>query len=217
MPLNLLRHYLGDAYFFNGTACAGKSTLSKAFAARHGFDWLSENLLNERMKGLMEAAWQPAWWAGPRDGAPAKDWERHFGRPPEEYRAWLDACIAETVPLMVLELIRLSAGGPVVVDLPFAVQTSIEIAAPGHLMFLLTTEAFVVRDYYGRPDDQGLFALLKSLNNAEELIENGKKTLICGHQKFLDEVYQSGLPFLMRDNNRTVESTLQLIDRIFGF
>jgi hypothetical protein len=36
-PLNLLRDALRDAYFFKGTACAGKSTLSRAFAQKQGF------------------------------------------------------------------------------------------------------------------------------------------------------------------------------------
>ncbi|MDR2514185.1 MAG: hypothetical protein LBD02_03120 [Christensenellaceae bacterium] len=81
------------------------------------------------------------------------------------------------------------------VDLPFAVQTSIKLAAPGHLLFLLSAEEQLVRDYCGRPDGQGLTALLNSLNNAPFLIENGKKRSLSGTNKPLTKSLGAACPF----------------------
>ena len=40
---NILKHYLKNVYFVCGTACGGKSTLSRALAEKHGHFVLANN------------------------------------------------------------------------------------------------------------------------------------------------------------------------------
>jgi hypothetical protein len=48
IPVNVLKNYLCDVYFFCGTTCGGKTTISRAFAEKHGFQWLSEDVMNDK-------------------------------------------------------------------------------------------------------------------------------------------------------------------------
>ena len=42
-------------------------------------------------------------------------------------------------------------------------------------------------------------------------------TACGGNQLYLDELYESGLFYIMRDDNSTVEKTLMLVEQHFGF
>jgi len=211
IPLNILRRYLRDVYFFCGTACGGKTTLSKAFAEKHGFLWLSEFELLGLMDNIADPVYQPACCAS------FTGWEAYFNRPYKEYAQWLNACTAEQVPLMVLELLKRSAERPVAVDMPFSVQSALELAAPGHLVFLVTTPENAVRDYCNRPSHKEILDEIMRLKNPEKALSNMNRTLEYITQNMLDEVYQSGAPWIMRGDGSTVEGTLALVEEYFGF
>jgi len=207
---NILRHYLRDVYFFCGTPCGGKTTIAKAFAQKHGAQYLSEFELYGEMDKIFEPAYQPACCAEPLDR------EAFYHRDYKEWAQWGDDVTAEVVPLMVMELVKRSASGPVAVDLPFSVQTAIELAAPGHLVFLVTTPEIVVRDYCNRPDHTHHLDEILQLRDPAKALANFHRTLGYITQRTLDDLNQHSLHYIMRDDTSTVEHTLALVEQYFG-
>lgn len=55
-----------------------------------------------------------------------------------------------------------------------------------------------------------------SLRDPETALANCNKMLAYGNQLFLDELYRSGLFYIMRDDTSTVENTLMLVEKHFG-
>jgi len=208
---NLLKHYLRNIYFFCGTACGGKTTISKAFAEKHGLLWLDEDTLNQKMRQLADPAHQPAWCARPAD------WEAYFNRPYREYHKWLCDCGDEQLPLVLLELIRLSADRMVAADMfNMPISAAMELTEPNRIVFLVTTPERVVRDYYDRPGHREIYDCIMGLSDPERALKNTSKTLAYGTQVFLDELFQSGMFYVMRDDDSTVENTLGLVEGHFG-
>ena len=209
---NLLKHYLRNVYFFCGTACGGKTTISKAFADRHGLVWLDEDTLNKQMADIAEPGHQPAWCSRPTD------WEAYFNRPYKEYHQWLSDCGDEMLPMELLELTRLSADRQVAVDMyNMPPKIALDLTEPNRIVFLVTTPERVVRDYYDRPGHREIYDCIMSLRDPVASLENCNKMLMYGNQLYLDELYESGLFFIMRDDSSTVEKTLMHVERHFRF
>jgi hypothetical protein len=208
---NLLKYYLRDVYFFCGTACGGKTTVSKAFADKHGLTWLDEDTLNRRMADLAAPEHQPAWCSRP------DDWELYFNRPYKEYYQWLSDCGNELLPMELLELIRLSANRRVAVDMyNMPPETALELTDPNRIVFLVTTPERVVQDYYHRPGHRDIYDCIMGLRDPEASLNNCNQMLMYGNQLYLDALYQSGLYYIMRDDNSTVDGTLTLVEKHFG-
>ncbi|MCL2709119.1 MAG: hypothetical protein FWF03_08400, partial [Defluviitaleaceae bacterium] len=203
IPNNLLKRYLRNVYFFCGTACGGKTTISKAFAKKHDFLWLAEDTLNELMEEAAEPNHQTAWRSRPAD------WETYFNRPHEEYHRWLTECGNEMLPLVILELIRLSANAKVAVDMVgMPPKIAMELTEPERIAFLVATPERVTREYYDRPGHRAVYECIMGLRDPEAALANTNKTLAHGTRLLLDELYQSGLFYVMRDDESTVEKTL---------
>jgi len=208
---NILKHYLKNVYFFCGTACGGKTTISKAFAQKHGFIWLDEDTLNKQMAAIADPEYQPAWCSRPID------WEVYFNRPYKEYHHWLSDCGDEMLPMELLELIRLSADQKVAVDMyNMPPKMALELTETNRIVFLVTTPERVIRDYYNRPGHREIYDCIMNLRDPEAALENCNKMLVYGNQLFLDELNQSGLFFIMRDDNSTIKDTLALVENHFS-
>ena len=209
---NLLKHYLRDVLFFCGTACGGKTTVSKAFARKHGLYWLDEDTLNAKMDGLAEPAHQSAWCARPQDP------QTYFNRPYLQWHQWLADCGREMLPMQLLELIRLSADRPVAADLyNMPPSLAMELTEPGRIVFLVTTPERVVRDYYDRPDHRAIRACIMGLADPRAALDNCNKTLAHGTRAYLDELERTGLFTITRDDASTVADTLSRVEKHFGF
>ena len=163
------------------------------------------------MAAIAEPLHQPAWCSRPTD------WEVYFNRPYKEYHCWLSDCGNELLPMELLELIRLSANRRVAVDMyNMPPKIAVELTEPSRIVFLVTTPERVVRDYYDRPSHREIYDCIMSLRDPEAALENCNKMLAYGNRLFLDEIYKSGLYYIMRDENSTVENTLALVEAHFG-
>lgn len=210
IPINILRSYLRDVYFFCGTACGGKSTISRAFAEKHGFHWLSEDTINDKYQALAEPESQPAQFDR------SADWTEHFLRPVDEYWRWLTRISEEQAPIMLLEAIRLSAEKPVAFDCAMPLHMVLEVCQPDRLVFLVTDPERAARENLSRPDHQNLTMLIESLTRADEIKENIHKLFVYGNAQSLDGIQRSGRFCITRDDNSTVEKTLATVEKHFG-
>lgn len=210
IPVNILQHYLRNVYFFCGTACGGKSTISRAFAEKHGFHWLSEHVINDKYAALAEPAYQPAQFDRPAD------WTEYFLRPVDEYWQWLTRIFEEQAPLMLLEAIQLSAKKTVVFDCAMPIRMVLEVCPPERLVFLVTDPERAARENLSRPDHRNLANCIERLARADEIKENIYNLFVYGNARSLDEIRRSGRFCIARDDNSTIEKTLAAVEKHFG-
>ena len=110
-------------------------------------------------------------------------------------------------------------GRPVFVDTNICVETLREIAAPGRVLIMLADPEISVRRFFERPDreKQFLYRLILEEPDPEKAMENYRQglTRINSRDRY-DRFLHSGFPVLLRDEGRSVEETLGLVERIFG-
>lgn len=204
-----------NAYFIIGNAYAGKSTLARLLAERHGGILCGENWHDSYPEPLDVAEFPALLYT--RD---LKDWRAFIRRSPEEYEAWYDAVSRECEILELRMLPKICAQGrPVFVDTNISVETLKTIAAPGHVLIMLADPNVSVRRFFERPDaeKQYLYRLILEEPDPEAAMENFRKCLsrINSRERY-DRLLSAGFPVLLRDETRTAEETLALAERIFG-
>ncbi len=206
---------LDNAYFINGTAYAGKSTLVRGLARRHGGVACEENYHDALLDGLDAREFPCLCYS--RD---LRDWHDFIRRSPEAYEAWYDGVSreCETLELRLLpDICR--RGKPVFVDTNISPETLRTLAAPGHVLMMLADPEVSVNRFFDRPDreKQFLYRLLQEEPDPAAAMENYRRGLMrinsrARYERFL----RSGFPVLLRDEERTIEETLALAERIFG-
>ena len=204
-----------NAYFINGTAYAGKSTMVKLLAERHGGIACGENYHDAYPDKLDPAEFPCLTYA--RD---LKDWHDFVRRSPEEYEAWYDGVTKECEVLelrMLPEICR--RGKPVFVDTNISPETLRTVAAPGHVLIMLADPEISVSRFFQRPDreKQFLYRLLMDEPDPEAAMENYRRGLMRINSRVrYDRFLHAGFPVLLRDEDRTVEETLFLVEKRFG-
>ena len=204
-----------NAYFINGTAYAGKSTLVKRLAEKHGGVACEENYHDDYPDRLDPAEFPCLCYT--RD---LTDWHDFIRRSPEEYEAWYDGVTKECE---ILELRMLpdicSRGRPVFVDTNISPETLRTVAAPGHVLIMLADPEISVSRFFERPDreKQFLYRLLLDEPDPAAAMENYRRGLMrINSRARFDRFLHAGFPVLLRDENRTVEETLALAEKAFS-
>ncbi len=203
------------AYFINGTAYAGKSTLVKLLAQRHGGTACEENYHDAYPDRLDPTEFPCLCYA--RD---LKDWHDFIRRSPEDYEAWYDGVSreCETLELRLLPEIC-GRGKPVFVDTNISPETLKRVAAPGHVLLMLADPEVSVRRFFERPDreKQFLYRLILDEPDPAAAMENFRQCLLrINSRERYDRFLHSGFPVLLRDEKRSIEETASLAERIFG-
>ena len=203
-----------NAYFINGTAYAGKSTLVKRLAEKHGGIACEENYHDAYPDRLDPAEFPCLCYT--RD---LRDWRDFVRRSPEEYEAWYDGVTKECE---ILELRMLpdicSRGRPVFVDTNISPETLRTVAAPGHVLILLADPEISVSRFFERPDreKQFLYRLILDEPDPAAALENYRRGLLrINSRERYDRFLRAGFPVLLRDENRTAEEAAALAERIF--
>ena len=204
-----------NAYFINGTAYAGKSTMVKLLAERHGGVACEENY-HDAYDAVLDPAEFPCLCYA-RD---LRDWHDFVRRSPEAYEAWYDGVTKECEVLELRMLPRICGQSkPVFVDTNIAPETLKTVAAPGHVLILLADPDVSVRRFFERPDreKQFLYSLLQEEPDPAAAMENYRQGLMrINSPARYDRFLHAGFPVLLRDDNRTVEETLRLVEKVFG-
>jgi len=149
-----------------------------------------------------------------------EDWHDFIRRSPEEYEAWFDAVSRECEILEMRILAELcSRGRPVFVDTNISPETLHAVAEEGHALIMLADPEISVRRFFDRPDreKQFLYRLILEEPEPEKAMENYRRGLrrINSRERY-DRFLRSGFPVILRDESRSVEETLGLVERVFG-
>jgi len=207
---NILKHHLRNVYFLAGTACGGKTTMSKLIAHKYGFFLYDEHIFSSEHREMTNALEQPAMMRK------FPDWETYFNRPVQEYSAWLSDALAEELEMSLIDLIKLSQQQKVVADIHIDPEVAKRITEYGRIAFLVAEPELVVKDYYHRPDHRAIYDCIMGLPDPQKALQNCSDTLRYSITKTLQSVYESGMYTIKRDENSTVQATLALLEAHFG-
>ncbi|MBR1584142.1 MAG: hypothetical protein IJ662_01215 [Clostridia bacterium] len=203
------------AYFITGTAYAGKSTMVKLLAEKHGGITCEENYHNRLLPELDPADFPCVTYT--RD---LQDWHDFIRRTPQEYAAWSEGAAkeCEILELRILNDLR-SQDKPIFVDTNISLETLKTVAAPGHVLIMLADPAVSVSRFFDRPDreKQFLYRLILEEPDPERAMENYRQglKLINSREKY-DRFLHAGFPVILRDESRSVAETLALAEKALG-
>ena len=212
---NILKYVLQNTYFINGTAYAGKSTMVRLLAERHDGICCGENYHDALMEAV-DAEHQPnlCYFQTMRD------WQEFVNRTPQEYDSWISGCSREAAGLELVRLIQLAAEGKrVFVDTNISVETLREISDYRHVALLLAPQSVSVDRFFEREDADKQFILeqIRRAENPEKTMENYRNCLaVINSPEKYRAFEQSGFFTLVRDEERTVEQTLGILEKHFG-
>lgn len=204
-----------NIYFINGTAYAGKSTMVKLLAEKHGGIACEENYHDRLLPELSKEQFPCLTYT--RD---LKDWHDFIRRTPEEYEAWFDGVSkeCEILELRILEDLR-KQEKPVFVDTNISIETLKTITDDSHVMIMLADPQISVRRFFERPDweKQFLYKLIMEEPDPEYAMDNFRQCLTrINSQESYNRFLHSGFNVTIRDENRSIEQTLAILEKVFG-
>lgn len=204
-----------NVYFINGTAYAGKSTMVKLLAKRHNGIACEENYHNVLLPELDRREFPNLTYT--RD---LEDWHDFIRRTPDEYAAWIQGVSkeCETLELRLLREMR-TDGKPVFVDTNISLETLKTVSDRDHVLIMLADPDISVNLFFNRPDreKQFLYRLMMEEPDPEHALQNFRNCLAqINSQENYDAFLHSGFRVLLRDEKRTIEETLALVERELG-
>ncbi len=212
---NILRHMLNDAYFLNGTAYAGKSTMARLLAERFDGVLCGENY-HDALMDATDAAHQPSL----NYFKTMSGWREFVTRAPDVYEQWLDGGAREAAEMEIALLLRLSAQGKkLFVDTNIAPEVLREIAQPSHVAIMLAPQSMSVDRFFDRddPDKQFLLRVLEECPDPAAAKANFRACLAQYNSRERYEAFASaGLPVFVRDESDTIEGMFDRLARHFG-
>lgn len=202
-------------YFFNGTAYAGKSTLVKYLAEKHGGIACEENYHDALLPSLDKNAFPCLTYT--RDLA---DWHDFIRRSPDEYEAWVKGVSreCEILELQILESLPRD-GRPIFVDTNISPDTLRKISDKNHVLIMLAPPEISVERFFNRPDreKQFLYRLIMEEKDPDAALENFRQCLARINSRENYEMFlRSGFQVLHRDEGRTIAETAALAERMLG-
>lgn len=207
--------YFENAYFVIGTSYAGKSTMVKELAEKHNGIACEENYHDNYPEVLDKNEFPCLTYT--RD---LVDWHDFIRRSPKEYKDWIDGAKKECE---VLELRMLpdicSQGKPVFVDTNICIEKLKQIAPMNHTVVLLSDPKISISRFFDRPDPekQFLYKLMLEEPDPQKALDNYRQglELICSQESY-NELLNSGFNVIFRDENRSIERTLSLVEEALG-
>lgn len=212
---NIIRYILKNAYFITGTAYAGKSTMVKLLAEKHGGIECGENY-HDKLMDAIDAEHQPnLCYFDTMSG-----WQEFVTRTPEQYDAWMTGVAREAQDLELIMLLRLAeTGKKIFVDTNLSLETLKAIAAPDHVAMMLAPQEMSVSRFFDRPDveKQFLYQELMKCPDPEAALANYRKVLEKVNSKeHYDEFANSGFFVWKRSEDSTIEEALDALETHFG-
>lgn len=203
-----------NIYFITGTAYAGKSTLAKYLANKYEAILCGENYHDEYFNEL-----DPKEFPNLNYTRNLLDWHDFIRRTPNEYEAWIDGVSKECEKLELIILDNLSKTNKLIfVDTNISLDTLKKITDPSHVLIMLADPSISVNRFFERPDreKQFLYKLLISEENPEKALANFRECLerINSIERY-NEFLNSGFNVILRDDKRSIEETLNLVEKKF--
>lgn len=203
---------MDDIYYIIGTAYAGKSTMVKLLAQKYDGIACEENYHDSMVDEKLDKEEFPC-LCYTRD---LQDWREFIRRTPDEYETWIDGVAreCEVLELKILEELK-KQERKIFVDTNISIQTLKKISDTDHVLVMLSDQMVSVNRFFERPDreKQFLYRLLMQEPNPNAAMANFREMLtrVNSKEKY-DRFLHSGFRVLLRDDNRTVNETLEIVE-----
>lgn len=207
---NVIREFLKNVYFVTGTACGGKTTISRELAKRHNLLVYDIDAQFANHQKISNATFQPAM------NKTFKDADEFFGRTVDEYKKWLLKNTREQLDFVLLDLIRLSQNQIVLCDCHLTMEQAETITEPSRIVFLIKEPSNIIDDYCERPDHQDFCDFINSASDVEKAKETCNATLRSLNEKHYSDIKKSDYFWLERTCTSTVAETVEKVERHFG-
>ncbi len=203
---------MDDIYYIIGTAYAGKSTMVKLLAQKYDGIACEENYHDSMVDEKLDKEEFPC-LCYTRD---LQDWREFIRRTPDEYETWIDGVAkeCEVLELKILEELK-KQERKIFVDTNISIQTLKRISDTDHVLVMLSDQMVSVNRFFERPDreKQFLYRLLMQESDPDAAMANFREMLIRVNSKEkYDRFLHSGFQVLLRDDNRTVNETLEIVE-----
>ncbi|MDR1388494.1 MAG: hypothetical protein LBJ31_00760 [Treponema sp.] len=197
---NIIKYYLRNVYFINGTAYAGKSTMVKIISEKYDMIFCGENYHSIFPKEYLDKEIQP----GLCYLQAMKDWQEFINRTPEEYEKWINDSSKEATEIEIMELVKLSfMNKKIIVDTNISIENLMKISDYNHIALMICRPEISIENFFQRKDEDKIFIFeqIKKAKNPEKTMKNFKECLFKINNK---ETYlkfkNSGLFVLEREN-----------------
>ncbi len=194
---HILKHYLKNCYFINGTAYAGKSTMCRLLSEKYSMLHMEENYETDRFLSVARPDKQKDFTYFLR----MKGFEEYVMRPPEEFERWLMSVSEEVSEFEIAHLISVSKDKKVIVDTNLSPETLKRVSSFNRTALMLAEESMSVQKFFDRmdPEKNMILRTIASMPNAEEAYQNFKNCIARVNSRSHFEKYQnSGLFTLLR-------------------
>ena len=203
-----------NVYFIIGNAYAGKSTMVKLLSEKYKGYWCYENYHNVMLDKLDKDEYPYVTYT--RD---LVDWHDFIRRSPDEYERWINGASKECEKLELMMLDDIIKNNELVfVDTNISIETLKKISDKDHVLVMLTDNNESINRFFDRPDKekQFLYQLIMEEKDPEKALDNFRECLIrINSKESYDKLLKSGFNVLFKDNNRSVEETLGLVEEMF--
>ncbi len=202
-----------NVYFFNGSAYAGKSTMVKRLAEKYDGIACEENYHEALMDSIDYEEFPNLGYM-----AQLTDWADFIRRTPEEYASWVagGSKECEILELRILEELVTKTDKKIFVDTNISLETLREISDVNHVMIMLADPQISVSRFFDRPDreKQFLYQLLLQEKDPSAAMANFRECLSrVNSQENYDMFLHSGFHVLLRDEKRSIEETMQIVEK----
>ena len=212
---NILKYLLKNVYFITGTAYAGKSTMVRMLAEKHGGIECGENYHDALMSAIDKEHQPNLSYFETMSG-----WQEFVTRTPEQYDAWMTGVAREAQDLELIILLRLAeTGKKIFVDTNISLEALHAIAEPDHVAIMLAPQEMSVSRFFDRPDieKQFIYQELMKCPDPQAALANYRKVLEKVNSKeHYDEYANSGFFVTVRTEERTLEEALLALETHFG-
>ncbi len=205
---------MDDIYYIIGTAYAGKSTMVKLLAEKYEGIACEENYHDQLVDEKLDKNEFPC-LCYTRD---LQDWREFIRRTPEEYASWIDGVAkeCEILELRILKELK-KQGHRIFADTNISIETLKKISDTDHVLVMLSDQMISVNRFFERSDreKQFLYQLLMQEPDPDAAMVNFREMLMRVNSKeAYDKFFNSGFKVLLRDDNRTVKETLEIVEEL---
>ena len=208
-----------NVYYVIGTSYAGKSTLVKALAEKHGGLALEENYHDEKLSELDSKEFPNLTYT--RD---LEDWHEFIRRTPDEYVDWINN-VQKECEIVELEILKELLEKPenrqkkIFVDTNICIETLHKISDIDHVLVMLSDPEIGIHRFFDRPDPekQFLYQLMMEEPDPQAALDNYREILtrICSKESY-ERLEKSGFKVIYRDEDRTAEETVILAEELLN-
>ncbi len=213
---HILKHYLKNCYFINGTAYAGKSTMCKLLSEKYSMLHMEENYETNRFLSVARPDKQKDFTYFLR----MKGFEEYVMRPPEEFERWMEGVSKEVSEFEISHLISVCKDKKVIVDTNLSPETLRRVSSYNRVAFMLSEESLSVDRFFDRmdPEKNMILRTIRNMPNAEEAFQNFRNCIARVNSRAHFEKYQnSGFFTLLRkeSDGDTRVQTLSALSKHF--